>query len=136
MGVHKSRGQEYKLPFVFESSGTQGAFVLLHRLLNALEFGGIAVIDEFENDLHPHMIEPILNLFAQPETNPHNAQLLFTCHAIEVLNLVEKCQVMLVEKDDDCESAAIRMDKIEGIRSDDNYYAKYNAGTYGAVPKF
>jgi hypothetical protein len=118
-----------------ESSGTQGAFVLLSRLLDALEMGGLAVIDEFENDLHPHMLEPILDLFANPSTNPHQAQLLFTCHAVEVLNLIHKSQVMLVQKDADCESSAIRLDAVVGIRNDDNFYAKYMAGAYGAVPQ-
>jgi hypothetical protein len=135
-GKHKSHDKEFRLPFAFESTGTQGAFVLLSRLLQTLEIGGFAVIDEFENDLHPHMLEPILDLFANPSTNPHNAQLLFTCHAIEVLNLVHKSQVMLVQKDEDCESTASRMDAVEGIRNDDNYYAKYMAGAYGAVPVF
>jgi len=124
------------LPFALESSGTQGAFVLLSRLLPVLEFGGLAVIDEFENDLHPHMLEPILDLFANPSSNPLRAQLLFTCHAMEVLNLIHKSQVMLVEKNPDCESVASRMDAVEGIRADDNFYAKYMAGAYGAVPSF
>jgi len=61
-------------------------------------------------------------------------QLLFTCHAMEVLNLVHKSQVMLVEKDADNESSTWRLDSVEGIRSDDNFYAKYMAGAYGAVP--
>ena len=135
-GMHKDRGFEFSLPFAMESSGTQGAFVLLSRLLETLEIGGLAVIDEFENDLHPHMLEPVLDLFANPKTNPHNAQLLFSCHAAEVLNLLHKSQVMLVQKDTHCESSAIRMDAVEGIRSDDNYYAKYMAGAYGAVPQF
>ncbi|OGS94348.1 MAG: abortive infection protein [Gallionellales bacterium RIFCSPLOWO2_12_FULL_57_18] len=135
-GRHKNKTAEFKLPFALESSGTQGAFVLLSRLLQTLEIGGLAVIDEFENDLHPHMLEPILDLFANPSTNPHQAQLLFTCHAIEVLNLVHKSQVMLVQKNEDCESTASRMDAVEGIRNDDNYYAKYMAGAYGAVPIF
>ena len=135
-GKHKNKNIEFQLPFSLESSGTQGAFVLLSRLLQTLEFGGLAVIDEFENDLHPHMLEPILDLFANPSTNPHQAQLLFTCHAIEVLNLVHKSQVMLVQKDEDCESTASRLDAVEGIRSDDNFYAKYMAGAYGAVPVF
>lgn len=135
-GKHQSRGGAYDLHFNFESSGTQGAFVLLARLLDALEIGGLAVIDEFENDLHPHMLEPILELFANPATNPHKAQLVFTCHAVEVLNLIHKSQVMLTEKDENCESTAIRMDKIEGIRNDDNYYAKYMSGAYGSVPYF
>lgn len=135
-GKHKNKSTEFQLPFVLESSGTQGAFVLLSKLLQTLEFGGLAVIDEFENDLHPHMLEPILELFANPATNPRQAQLLFTCHAIEVLNLVHKSQVMLVQKNEDCESTASRLDAVEGIRSDDNLYAKYMAGAYGAVPVF
>ncbi|MDX8409058.1 MAG: AAA family ATPase [Mariprofundales bacterium] len=135
-GSHSCQGDAFRLPFVLESSGTQSAFVLLSRLLPTLEVGGLAVIDEFENDLHPHMLEPILDLFANPATNPHNAQLIFSCHAMEVLNLVHKSQVMLVEKDAECESSAVRMDAVKGIRNDDNYYAKYMAGAYGATPVF
>lgn len=134
-GRHRSKASEFSLPFLLESSGTQSAFVLLSRLLPALELGGLAVIDEFENDLHPHMLAPILELFASPETNPYNAQLLFTCHAVEVLNLIHKSQVMLVQKNPDCESSAYRLDKMAGIRNDDNLYGKYMAGAYGAVPE-
>lgn len=134
-GRHISGDTEASLPFALESSGTQGAFVLLSRLLHVLEHGGLAVIDEFENDLHPHMLEPILDLFSNPKTNPQQAQLIFTCHAIEVLNMVNKAQVTLVEKDDQCESSACRLDEVEGIRNDDNFYAKYMAGAYGAIPR-
>lgn len=135
-GKHKSHKKEYQLSFQNESSGTRSAFVLLATLLRTLSEGGVAVIDEFENDLHPHMLEPLLDLFANKKTNPHNAQLLFSCHAPEILNLVDKSQVMLVEKNEDCESSAYRLDTIEGIRSDDNFYAKYMAGRYGAIPNF
>ncbi|MBS0291092.1 MAG: ATP-binding protein [Proteobacteria bacterium] len=135
-GAHRlADGTTARLPFALESSGTQSVFVLLHRLLPVLEQGGLAVIDEFENDLHPHMLEPILVLFADEKTNPHGAQLLFTCHAMEVLNVLHKSQVMLVEKDEHNESTAWRLDSVEGIRSDDNFYAKYMAGAYGAVPQ-
>lgn len=135
-GIHSSRsGNQHELMFNEESSGTQGAFVLLSRLLQTLSAGGLAVIDEFESDLHPHMLEPILDLFANPTTNPHKAQLLFTCHAMEVLNLLHKSQIMLVEKGENCESNAWRMDSVKGIRNDDNFYAKYMAGAYGAVPQ-
>ena len=135
-GVHAGRdGATHSLRFVDESSGTQSAFVLLSRLLQSLSVGGLAIIDEFESDLHPHMLEPILDLYANPKTNPHKAQLLFTCHATEVLSLLHKSQVMLVEKNDACESSAWRMDAVKGIRNDDDFYAKYMAGAYGAVPQ-
>jgi uncharacterized protein len=136
LGMHRGRDQRsYLLPLLRESRGTQAAFVLLSRLIPVLEEGGLAVIDEFESDLHPHMLEPILDLFANPQTNLHNAQLIFTCHSMEVLNLLPKSQVMLTEKDEFNESHAWRLDSVEGIRSDDNFYAKYMAGAYGAVPR-
>lgn len=133
-GHHKSRGQEYVLPLLLESNGTKSAFSLLSFLLPALRSGGLAVVDEFENDLHPHMLDAILGLFASPRTNPHNAQLVFTSHAMEILNLLDKRQVVLVEKNDDCESHAIRLDQVEGVRPDVSLYAKYMAGAFGAVP--
>ena len=114
------------MPELGYRAATSADLDIIHREL-------MAVIDEFENDLHPHMLEPILDLFASPVTNPHGGQLLFTCHAMEVLNVLHKSQVMLVEKSADCESTAWRMDSIQGIRTDDNFYAKYMAGAYGAV---
>jgi uncharacterized protein len=135
-GRHATRhGRSHALNFIYESSGTQGAFVLLSKLLPVLMDGGVAIIDEFESDLHPHMLEPILGLFSNPTTNPHQAQILFTCHAAEMLNILHKSQVMLVEKDERSESSAWRMDTVQGIRNDDNFYAKYMAGAYGAVPQ-
>jgi uncharacterized protein len=81
------------------------------------------------------MLEPILDLFASPVTNPHGGQLLLTCHAMEVLNIVHKSQVMLVEKNSENKSSVWRLDSVEGVRSDDNFYAKYMAGAYGAIPQ-
>lgn len=136
IGVHRlQNGASFELEFVQESSGTQGAFILLAKLLPTLQTGGLAIIDEFENDLHPHMLSPILDLFASPVTNPKNAQLIFTCHALEVLNILHKSQVTLVEKDENNESEAWRLDEVDGIRNDDNLYAKYMAGAYGAIPQ-
>lgn len=124
----------HELNFFAESSGTQGAFVLLSGIVPALETGSIVVIDELESDLHPHMIPEIMNLFFYPETNPHNAQMIFTCHAMEVLSHLHKGQITLVEKNRQCESDAWRLDEMKGVRADDNFYAKYMAGAYGAVP--
>jgi len=134
-GVHRVSNKTYKLPLLSESSGTQNSFVLLHLLLPVLQTGGVAVIDEFEVNLHPQMITPILDLFLDPETNPHNAQLFFSTHSIEVLRKLDKTQVLLVEKDDLCRSHACRLDEIKGVRRDVDLYAKYMSGAFGAVPK-
>lgn len=134
-GVHYDKQRtRHLLPFAQESSGTKTAFALLVPFLSALSTGGVVAWDELESDLHPHMIEPLLDLFSNPETNPKNAQIIFTCHAVEVLRLLQKAQIMLVEKDG-VESCAWRLDAMEGVRSDDNRMAKYLAGAYGAVPR-
>lgn len=133
-GIHRDGELEMKLPMFSESSGTQAAFVLLAGLLPVLAEGGVVIFDELESDLHPLMLEPILNLFISPKTNPHNAQIIFTCHSLEILNLLRKGQIMLVEKTEHCRSEAWRLSDMEGVRPDDNFYAKYMAGTYGAVP--
>lgn len=121
------------MPFFEESSGTKSLFVLLRRLLPVLQSGGLAIIDKIDNDLHPHMLPVILELFKFEHTNPKNAQIIFTCHTPEVLNILKKHQVYLVEKTD-LHSEAWRLDEMSGIRVDDNLYAKYYAGALGATP--
>lgn len=133
-GLHQSQdGNVFELSLFEESSGTQSAFVLLERLLTTLEQGGMAVIDEIDNDLHPHLMPRILDWFRFEHSNPHQAQLIFTCHTPEVLNRLQKHQVYLCEKQDQC-SSAWRLDDMVGLRADDNLYAKYMAGALGAVP--
>ena len=134
-GIHQTKDQKsiIRLPFSEESSGTQSAFVLLSRLLIALAQGGIAVIDELDNDLHPHMLPKILDLFKFEHTNPYQAQLIFSCHTPEILDVLQKHQVYLVEKKD-LHSEAWRLDEVVGLRADDNLYAKYQAGALGAIP--
>jgi uncharacterized protein len=136
VGVHTIGGVDHQIDFQFESSGTRMVFSLLSQLLQVLSAGGIAIIDELESDLHPHMLTPILELFADSITNPHNAQIIFTTHALEILSSLHKTQITLVEKNTDCASIAWRLDTMVGVRVDDNYYAKYMAGAYGAVPQF
>lgn len=134
LGVHTLKdGSRHELHMLEESSGTRTAFTQLWYLLSVLANGGIAVIDELESDMHPHMIAPLLDLFASPHANPHNAQIIFTSHSIEVISLLGKSQVILVEKNDGV-SEAWRLDTMAGVRSQDNLYAKYMSGAYGAVP--
>jgi AAA15 family ATPase/GTPase len=133
IGVHGENEKQFKLPFFEESSGTKSLFVLLRRLLPVLQSGGLAIIDEIDNDLHPYMLPVILELFKFEHTNPKNAQIIFTCNTPEVLNILKKHQVYLVEKTD-LHSEAWRLDEMSGIRVDDNLYAKYYAGALGATP--
>lgn len=132
-GIHREGDMGFEIPFLEESSGTKSSFVLLRRLLPILSQGGTICIDEIDNDLHPHMLPVILDLFKQAETNPFDAQIIFTCHTAEMINHLRKHQIYLVEKEKQV-SDAWRLDDVQGLRADDNLYAKYMAGALSAVP--
>jgi uncharacterized protein len=134
LGLHKAGESNFALPFSRESSGTQRAFLLLWKLLPILEKGGVAFMDELEGDLHPHMLEPLLRIFHSPITNPHAAQIIFTCHNPEVLRVLHRTQVTFVEKHH-CMSDAYRGDEIEGLTNQANLQGKYLSGALGAVPQ-
>ncbi len=134
--THKSRNKAIKFPYYYESAGTISLYKTLVHVLSRLNLGGIAVLDDFDSDLHPHMLPELVKLFISKDTNPKNAQLLFTTHHHEVLNNLDKYQITLVEKNEETgESESWRLDEIEGVRPDDNYYAKYFSGSYGAIPE-
>lgn len=133
--AHSFNGQKQYLPIEYESSGTRQLFILMKTILQVLATGGVAVLDEFDVNLHPDMAVALLDFFVQPETNPRNAQLLFSTHSHIVLNKLDKYQIILTEKNESGETEAWRLDEMTGVRADDNYYTKYIAGAYGAVPK-
>lgn len=132
---HFFGNKEYLLPVIYESSGTKQLFVLLKSILMALDKGSIAIIDEFDVNLHPEMVIALFDLFIHPETNPNNAQLLLSTHSHLLLSRLDKYQIMLVEKNENGVSEAWRLDEMSNVRADENYYTKYIAGTYGAVPR-
>ena len=133
-GIHSVGGKDFPLIIFEESGGTKSLFVVLQVVLSVLERGGVAILDEFDSDMHPDMIPELVNLFSSKIHNPHNAQLLFSTHHPQILNELEKYQVLLAEKDEETAKSEIwRLDEQEG-RPDVNYYKKYISGAYGATP--
>ena len=134
-GIHKRGDKIVKIPMVEESSGTNGLFSVLAMIMPVLDDGGVAVIDELESDLHPHMVEALLDLFVQPDSNPKNAQLIFASHADWLMNLLHKTQIVLVDNTE-VGSEAVRLSVIKGVKAREKYSARYRSGTYGGVPEF
>jgi len=135
-GLHLFKGQKQQLPIQYESAGTKQLFILLKTILKVLGQVGIAVLDEIDINLHPEMVLALFDLFLDPHTNAKNAQLLLSTHSHLILSKLDKYQIVLVEKNEDGFSESWRLDEMgSDVRADDNYYAKYIAGAYGAVPK-
>ncbi|HFF9479201.1 TPA: ATP/GTP-binding protein [Serratia marcescens] len=135
-GIHTlENGTKFELPFYLESAGTQSAYIRLFDIITALATGGHCFIDELGDDLHPHMVKPILELFSSHESNPLGAQLVFACHKPELINYLGKNRVIICEKNHNI-SECFRLDEFPAseARADDNLAAKYLAGAFGGVP--
>lgn len=131
---HIFNGNKQYLDMRYESSGTKQLFILLKTILIVLKTGGVAILDEIDVNLHSEIVMALFDLFIQPETNPNNAQLIFSTHSHLVLSRLSKYQIILVEKNKEGISSSWRLDEMSGVRSDDNYYLKYIAGAYNAFP--
>jgi uncharacterized protein len=133
--VHETMSEHFELSLYQESTGTQALIYLLLKILPILETGGVVILDEIEDGVHPMLLKKIIGLFENPETNPHHAQLIFSTHQHMLLNDRTKSQIFLVERNDErLESEIYRLDDVDGVRNDENYFHKYLAGVYGAVP--
>ena len=93
--------EDVPLEFTEESAGTRKLFALAGPWLDVLDNGFVLFVDELDTSLHPLLVRFLLNLLHNPETNRHNAQLVFTTHDTTVLDqtLMRRDQVWFVEKD-------------------------------------
>lgn len=124
-----------------ESDGTNKLIELAGPIFDTLLNGRTLFIDELDAKMHPLISEYIIKLFNNPETNPHNAQLIFTTHDTHLLsaNLLRRDQIWFTEKDSVEQTDLYSMIDIllpngQKPRNDSNYEKNYIAGRYGAIP--
>jgi len=137
--LHKTCDGTGKVPLSFhaESSGTKALFALACDIRGALAKGGVLVVDELENSLHPAIALEVARTFTDPRRNPRGAQLLFTTHNTHLLSerALRRDQVWLTEKN---EEGATRLYPLTDFkpRRDENLELGYLQGRYGAIPFF
>lgn len=124
-----------------ESSGTNKLFDLSGPIFDTLYTGATLVIDELDAKMHPLISQYIIELFNNPETNPKNAQLIFTTHDTHLLSqkILRRDQIWFTEKDSQEQTDLYSLMDIvlpNGTkpRNDANYERNYIAGRYGAIP--
>lgn len=129
------------IPLKEESGGTLKMFALYPVLQDALNTGGVLLIDELNARLHPLLVRNFLITFLNPKTNPKHAQLVFTTHDSWQLanHLLRRDEIWFTEKDaagvSSLYSLADFVDEDgDKIRKDENYEKNYLLGKYGAIP--
>ncbi len=122
----------------FESDGTQKLLALSAPIIETLLKGEILVIDELDNSMHTELVNAIIKLFNSKETNPNNAQLIFTTHDTNLLNqeLFRRDQIWFTQKDIYGASELYSLVEYgKGKTRDDLVLEKsYLDGKFGAVP--
>lgn len=118
-----------------ESSGTRALFRNLLYYFVALNYSGVLLFDEFDVNLHPDILPYLLEFFTDPQRNPHRAQLIFTTHNNDIMELAGKYRTYLFEKEDN-KSICYRLDEINNrlIRNDRSLVRLYEKGLLGGVP--
>ena len=124
------------LTYFTESHGTTALYRRLQTYWSVLYWGGTLIMDEFDTNLHPDLLPIIIDLFLNPETNPHSAQFIFTSHNLEIIDHLGKYRTILVGKTES-ESFCYRLDEIPSdiIRNDRSISSLYRGGKIGGVPK-
>lgn len=133
--LHHYRDKTAVTPIFSESSGTIFYMQLFASIIRILKEGGLLIADELENSLHIDLVERILNLFLKKETNPNNAQILFTTHNPWFLQYLTKTQIFITQKKEDLSTECFRLDEVEGVRNDENFFMKYISGEYEGKPR-
>ena len=131
-----SNGKKVLFDLDDESDGTQKIFALSGPWLDTLEKGYTLFIDELHDNLHPLMVKFLVELFHNEETNPNNAQLIFTTHDTSILNqeVFRRDQIWFCEKDKDQASSLYPLTDFSPRKGVDNLEKGYLSGRYGALP--
>ena len=126
----------YKLNFTEESSGTRVLFAFAPFLKRAFESTKVIIVDELERSMHPALVEFIVKLFNNKEINKANSQLIFTTHAINLLNLelLRRDQIWFTEKNPENGVSDLYPLDSFSVRKDENIQKGYINGRYGAIP--
>lgn len=126
----------YSLDLSDESDGTRKLMALAPAIESALRTGGILLVDELERELHPMLVNYIVAKFQSKSSNPNGAQIVFTTHNTELMNLelLRKDQLYFVDKRDKDGSSELYTISEFSTRTTDNIRKGYLVGKYGATP--
>lgn len=136
-GINKAGEEElFPLELSDESDGTRRLMSLAPGIEQVLQQGGVLMVDEIDRELHPLLAEYIISQFQSPETNQGRAQIIFTTHDTELLNMeiLRKDQVYFVDKNKKSGVSELFNLTELPVRTNDNIRKAYLVGKYGAVP--
>lgn len=126
----------YHLELEDESDGTRKLMSIAPAIESVLNKGGILLVDELERELHPMLVNFIVAKFQSKRSNPNGAQIIFTTHNTELMNLefMRKDQIYFADKRKTDGSSELYSVTDFTTKTADNIRKGYLVGKYGATP--
>ena len=126
----------YALNMAEESDGTNSYFKLIGVVKKALDQGTLLVTDDMDAHLHPFLARHLVSLFDSAEFNPKGAQLIFTSHSTNLLDLdlLRRDQIWFTEKDEQTAATDLFSLYDFSVRKDTKVEKGYLIGRFGAIP--
>jgi len=129
-------GNEYSLPYGFESAGTQRYYQFAGLLDLMIRNETIFPVDELESSLHPDLIKYFLLTFL---VNSKNSQLIVTTHHRELLmekDIFRNDVVWFTEKKENGSTDLYSLTDFDSsvVRNTSSIYNAYKIGKLGATP--
>ena len=115
-----------------ESEGTKTLFQMMLGIINVIRNDRTLLMDGIDTNLHPHLVEYIINLF----NRSNHAQLIYTTHNTHLLNTdFQRCdQVYFVNKREDGCSELYSLYDFKDFRDNYDMEKAYLQGRFDAIP--
>ena len=136
-GVNRDGSRSlYSLELADESDGARKLMSIASAVESALAEGGVLLVDEIERELHPTLVEYVVAKFQSKRTNLNGAQIVFTTHNTELLNmeLLRKDQLYFADKKEEDGASELYSISEFATRTTENIRKGYLLGKYGAAP--
>ena len=126
----------YNIELEDESDGTRKLMSIAPAIESVLTKGGVLLVDELERELHPMLVNFIIAKFQSKKSNPNGAQIIFTTHNTELMNLefMRKDQIYFADKKKSDGASELYSVTDFTTKTADNIRKGYLVGKYGATP--
>ncbi len=134
--LFKHKNSNNYLSLSEESLGTQILFTFIPFIKNTLSNKKVLIIDELDKSMHPFLVQYIVSLFNNTDTNKNSSQLIFNTHDTNLLDLntLRRDQIWFVLKDNESGVSNLYPLSDFSVRKKENVEKNYMLGRYGAVP--
>lgn len=136
-GINANGEEElYNIELEDESDGTRKLMSIAPAIESVLTKGGVLLGDELERELHPMLVNFIVAKFQSKRSNPNGAQIIFTTHNTELMNLefMRKDQIYFTDKRKSDGASELYSVTDFNTKTADNIRKGYLVGKYGATP--